>query len=103
MVDRGNKRISVAMAAVERRVLSTLSPDPTKRLGPSPRLEELTAEALLEHAHLLLSQIAGDGTAPEEVRLLAEIERLVERALKLSDEAIVNSDRKADASSAYSR
>ena len=90
------KKISPAMALIEGRVMSTLSPDPSRR-QTLPRAEELVAEGLLEQAHVLLSQIAGDGTASEEVRVLAQVERLIERAQQLDDEAIVNSDRKADA------
>src|SRR5262249_9871246 len=80
-----SRKISPGMARVERRALSMLSSDPTKRQGPPARLEDLLAEALLEHAEQLLRQIAGDGTAPEEAKLLAQVERLIERARQIND------------------
>src|SRR5262245_5479640 len=89
------RKISPAMAAVERKSMSMWSSDPAK-WQMLPRSEDLVAAGLIARAELLLSRITY-GTSREEIRLLAEIERLVEQALKLSDEAIVNSDRKADA------
>src|SRR5262249_2295389 len=91
------KPISPARAAVEGRVLSMLSPDLSRRQGPPPRQEELVAEGLLEQAELLLSRIAGDGTSPEEARLFAQAERLIERAQQIDDEPAAISGRKPDA------